>query len=65
MELRIAQRFLKHPDFVSGVGAVLSKGAEPASWSAPPSKAELEEWFVTGEGGDLVLYGPGAARAGS
>ena len=65
MEFRIAQRFLKHPDFVSGVGAVLSKGAEPASWSAPPSKAELEEWFVTGEGGDLVLYGPGAARAGS
>ncbi len=55
MEFRIAQRFLKHPDFVAGVGAVLSKGAEPATWSSPPSKVELEEWFVAGDGGELVL----------
>jgi len=55
MEYRIAQRFLKHPDFASGVGAVLSRGAEPAVWSPAPSAAEVEEWFVAGEGGELGL----------
>jgi len=55
MEFRIAQRFLCHPDFVQGVGAVLSKGVEPAHWVAPPSKTELEEWFVPGEAGELEL----------
>ena len=50
------QRFLKHPDFVSGVGAVLTKGKEPAVWAdAVPSPAEMREWFEAGEGGELEL----------
>ena len=55
MEYRVAQRFLKHPDFVSGVGAVLSRGAEPAVWAAPPGAAEIDEFFSAGDGGELVL----------
>ncbi len=53
MEYRMAQRFLKHPDFVSGVGAVLSKGK--AEWVGPPSEEEVGEFFVAGEGGELSL----------
>ena len=55
MEYRIAQRFMAHPDFVCGVGAVLSKGTAPPVWAPPPSAAELEEWFVAGEAGELGL----------
>ena len=53
MEYCIAQRFLKHPDFVSGVGAVLSKGVEPAVWAPPP--ASVDDFFVAAEGGELML----------
>jgi len=56
MEFRIADRFMRHPDFVSGVGAVMSKGATPAVWTAPPASAdELEEFFCVGEAGELDL----------
>jgi len=55
MEYRVAQHFLKHADFVSGVGAVLSKGAEPAAWGSPPSGDELASWFAAAEGGELEL----------
>ena len=58
MEFRIAQRFMRHADFVSGVGHVLSKGAAGAPvWQQPPptTAAQLEEWFVAGEAGELGL----------
>lgn len=55
MEFRMAQRFLLHPDFVAGVGAVLSKEKERPVWASPPSAAQLEEWFATGEAGELGL----------
>mmetsp|Transcript_36268 Transcript_36268/g.77342 ORF Transcript_36268/g.77342 Transcript_36268/m.77342 type:complete len:429 (-) Transcript_36268:348-1634(-) len=55
MEFCIAQRFIKHPDFRIGVGAVLSKGEKPAVWAAPPGADQLEEWFVAGDGGTLSL----------
>lgn len=59
MEFRIADRFMRHDDFVSGVGAVMSKGAKPAVWAPPPASAdELEEFFVAGEGGELDLPTP-------
>jgi len=59
MEFRIAQRFMRHPDFVTGVRAVMSKGAEPATWAPPPtSAAEIEEFFVAGEEGELALPTP-------
>jgi len=59
MEFRMAQRFMRHPDFVSGVGAVMSKGATPAVWASPPNSAEeLEEFFVAGEAGELDLQTP-------
>lgn len=53
MEYRIAQRFLTHPDFVSGVNAVLTKGTEPAAWLDAP--AEVDAFFVAGDGGELAL----------
>ena len=55
MEFRMAQAFLRHPDFVRGVGAVLTKGAEPAAWAAPPSAAQVDAFFAPGEGGELRL----------
>lgn len=56
MEFRIAQRFMRHPDFVAGVGAVLQRETTRPSWDAPPSSAdELEEWFEEGEDADLEL----------
>lgn len=55
MEFRIAQRFMLHGDFVSGVGSVLSKGATKPEWAPPPSPAQLEEWFAAGEAGELGL----------
>jgi enoyl-CoA hydratase/carnithine racemase len=55
LEFFIAQRFMRHPDFVSGVGGVLSKGANKPVWAPPPSPTELEEWFVAGEAGELEL----------
>ena len=55
MEFRIAQRFMKHEDFVSGVGSVLSKGATKPVWAPPPSPEQIEEWFAAGEAGELGL----------
>ena len=55
MEFRIAQRFLRHPDYASGVAAVLSKGATPAIWAPAPGRAEVEEFFVAGAGGEIHL----------
>ena len=55
MEFRMAQRFLRHPDMASGIGAVLSKGADRAVWAPPPTVAEVDEFFAAGEGGELVL----------
>ena len=55
MEYRVASRFLTHPDFISGVGAVLSKGAEPARWAEPPTPQQVEAFFGPGLGGELSL----------
>ena len=56
MEYRIAQRFLKHPDFQSGVEAVLTRGSKPAAWVREElTPAELEEFFVVGDGGELAI----------
>ena len=57
MEFRIAQRFLKHPDFVSGVGSVLAKSPTPIrpEWVEAPSVRELESFFAAGEVADLDL----------
>ena len=55
MEFRMSQRFLLHPDMASGIGAVLTKGAEPALWAAVPSRDVVEEFFAAGSGGDLHL----------
>ena len=49
MEFRMAQRFMRHSDFVSGVRSVMSKGAEPAVWRPPPSAEEVKEFFAGGE----------------
>ncbi len=57
MEYRVAQRFLKHPDFVAGVGAVLSGGAEERrpQWAASPTADEVTAFFEPVEGGELQL----------
>ena len=55
MEFRLAQRFLLHPDMAVGINAVLTKGAEPATWAAPPTRKQVEEFFVAAEGGELVF----------
>ena len=57
MEYRVAQRFLKHPDFVAGVGAVLSGGGENRrpQWAAPPTPDEVAAFFEPVEGGELQL----------
>ena len=55
MEFRMAQRFMRHADFVSGVGAVLGREKVAPVWSNPPSATELEEWFAAGESRDLEL----------
>ena len=49
MEYRLAQRFLRHPDMVSGIGAILSKSSAPVAWAEPPDVTQLEEWFSAGE----------------
>lgn len=54
MEFRMSQHFLKHPDFASGVNAVLTKGKEPAKWvQSVPTAFELESWFEVRDGGEL------------
>lgn len=56
MEFRMAQRFMTHPDFTAGVGAVLSKDkSQTREWAPPPSAAEIQEWFVHVEGGESAL----------
>ena len=35
----LVQRFLRHPDFLAGVGAVLSRESTRPTWSEPPSSA--------------------------
>ena len=59
MEYRVAQRFLKHPDFVAGVGAVLSGGADSSQrrprWAAAPTTDEVSAFFEPVEGGELQL----------
>ena len=57
MEYRVAQRFLKHPDFVEGVGAVLrlSGEAKAPQWAAAPSADEVAGFFEPLDGGELVL----------
>jgi enoyl-CoA hydratase/carnithine racemase len=57
LEYIVAQRFMKHTDFVKGVSAVLGldggkKGA-PVDWASAPSGDELESFFIPGEGGEL------------
>ena len=59
MEFRMAQRFLRHPDMASGIGAVLSKGAEPAQWAAAPGRDVVDEFFAPGAVPDLQLVEPG------
>ena len=54
MEFRLAQRFLTHPDFVAGVGAVLNRQSTRPVWDEPPTAAQLEEWFETADD-ELVL----------
>ena len=59
MEYRIAQRFLKHPDFVAGVGAVLSggggSGERRPKWAAAPTADQVAAFFEPVEGGELQL----------
>ena len=57
MEYRIAQRFLRCPDFANGVGAVLSRSREGLEWGTPPvdGSDELEEFFTDVYGGGLEL----------
>lgn len=61
MEYRVAQRFLKHPDFVAGVGAVLSGGRggdarkQRPQWAVSPTADEVAAFFEPVEGGELQL----------
>lgn len=59
MEYRVAQRFLKHPDFVAGVGAVLSGGGsgnrQQPQWAPAPTTDEVAAFFEPVEGGELEL----------
>jgi hypothetical protein len=59
MEYRIAQRFMRSPDFLSGVAAVLSKERTAPEWGAAPATAAgVEEYFEAGAGGELELPSP-------
>ncbi len=57
MEYRIAQRFLRCPDFVNGVNAILTRSRDGLEWGVPPveGSAELEEFFTDVYGGGLEL----------
>eukprot|EP01046_Picozoa_sp_COSAG06_P000128 COSAG06_NODE_4_length_41837_cov_204.557597_23_plen_175_part_00 len=61
MEYRVAQRFLKHPDFLEGVGSVLrlrgDGGQQPSQpkWAAAPTADEVAAFFEPVEGGELEL----------
>eukprot|EP01047_Picozoa_sp_COSAG01_P045341 COSAG01_NODE_4169_length_5274_cov_8.543575_6_plen_100_part_00 len=45
MEFRLAQHFMRTPDFVDGVNAVLTKGSGRPAWAAAPSAAEVQQFF--------------------
>ena len=56
MEYRMAQRFMKHDDFLAGVGAVLSKERGPRpTWASAPTQEQVDEFFVAVEAGELSL----------